>query len=100
MLKRLNNFNLGRSIDSEIEYDYYSFTDQPITLIDIAKVFRSVQSQRQKDLMMNALLQFVNGLILIAISFLGLPEHNELLVNMMLKLGDNRCVDLIMNQDV
>jgi hypothetical protein len=27
MLKRLNNFNLGSSIDPDINYDYYSFTD-------------------------------------------------------------------------
>lgn len=76
MLKRLNTFNLGASAESGTFYDYYSFTDQPITLIDLNKVFRTVQSLEQKILLVNPLVQFVNGLTLIAISFLKIEQHS------------------------
>ena len=42
----------------------------------------------------------MNGLTLVAISFLELPRHSQQLVNLMYKLGDNRCVDLIAREDV
>lgn len=49
---------------------------------------------------MNPLVQFVNGLTLIAISFLSLINHSQLLMNLMYKLGDNKCVELIAREDV
>ena len=51
-------------------------------------------------MLVNPLVQFVNGLTLITMSFLNLTAHSQLLTNLMYKLGDNKCVELIAKQDI
>lgn len=102
ILKRLNSFNLGKLTDDKDVYDFYSFSELPSTIIQSMTTRPSIEGSGSlpNQQIINPLMQFINGLTLISISFLKLPQSKILLTNMMYKLGDNKCVEFIENSEI
>ena len=101
ILKRLNTFNLGKLTNTNDVYDFYSFSDLASTVIKQNwNIATEMMSNVKNSIVINPLMQFINGLTLMAISFLKLPQSKIILTNMMYKLGDNRCVEHLDNGDI
>jgi hypothetical protein len=105
-LKRLNTFNLGNLTPEKETYDFYSFSEIQSTKIQSdwslgnGQKTNSVLATVGNRECINPLMQFINGLTLMSISFLKLPESKGCLSKMMYKLGDNRCVEYVNQGDM